>query len=365
MNPEAVDALLQLPPYSLPQAEKEAALLPVLTALVAHHRRACPAYAAILDATPARPPARLADLPFIPVRLFKHHTLASVPPEAQLKVLTSSGTTGQVPSRVILDRETAALQTRAVVRIMQDFLGKARTPMLLVEAPGVVGARDSFSARGAGVLGLSNLGRDHTWLLADGTMALDLDALDRFLARWPEGPILLFGFTFMVWKHLVQALEARGTTVGLGRGVLVHSGGWKRLQDEAVGGEAFRARLAAVTGITRVYDFYGMVEQVGSIFVACEADRLHAPVFAEVLVRRATDWSEAELGEAGVLEVLSALPRSYPGHALLTEDLGVLLGVDDCPCGRKGRTFRVLGRLPRAETRGCSDTYGGRPSQSR
>ena len=58
--------------------------------------------------------------------------------------------------------------------------------------------------------------------------------------------------------------------------------------------------------------------------------------------------------ETGVVQVVSALPRSYPGHSLLTEDLGDLLGEDDCRCGQLGRTFRVLGRVPKAELRGCS-----------
>ena len=71
------------------------------------------------------------------------------------------------------------------------------------------------------------------------------------------------------------------------------------------------------------------------------------------------DFSLCEPGEEGVLQVLSPLPRSYPGHSLLTEDLGVLLGEDDCPCGRKGKYFKVTGRVPRAEVRGCSDTYEG------
>jgi len=34
----------------------------------------------------------------------------------------------------------------------------------------------------------------------------------------------------------------------------------------------------------------------------------------------------------------------------------VVHGEDDCPCGRKGRYFSVLGRLPQVEMRGCSDT---------
>ena len=104
-------------------------------------------------------------------------------------------------------------------------------------------------------------------------------------------------------------------------------------------------------------DYYGMVEQTGAIHMACEHGHLHAPVWADVLIRRAEDFSLAEPGETGLIEVVSVLPRSYPGHVLLTEDQGRVLGEDDCPCGRKGKYFEVLGRVRRAETRGCSDTY--------
>ena len=45
-------------------------------------------------------------------------------------------------------------------------------------------------------------------------------------------------------------------------------------------------------------------------------------------VRRASDFSLCETGEEGILQVQSILPESYPGHSLLTEDRGVLLG--DC-----------------------------------
>ena len=54
---------------------------------------------------------------------------------------------------------------------------------------------------------------------------------------------------------------------------------------------------------------------------------------------------------------MSILPKSYPGHSILTEDEGVLLGIDDCSCGRKGKYFEVLGRIKNVEIRGCSDTY--------
>ena len=98
-------------------------------------------------------------------------------------------------------------------------------------------------------------------------------------------------------------------------------------------------------------DFYGMVEQVGTVFVDCEAGNKHAPAFAEVILRRPLSLRPVDVGETGIIEVLSALPTSYPGHALLTEDQGVLVGVDDCPCGRKGRYFRFTSRVERRTPR--------------
>ncbi len=100
-----------------------------------------------------------------------------------------------------------------------------------------------------------------------------------------------------------------------------------------------------------------MVEQTGSVYPECEYGRLHASNFSQVVVRDPLTFEPLTQGRRGVIETVSVLPWSYPGTALLTEDLGEILGEDDCGCGRKGRYFAVHGRLPEAELRGCSDTY--------
>ena len=41
---------------------------------------------------------------------------------------------------------------------------------------------------------------------------------------------------------------------------------------------------------------------------------------------------------------------------LSNEDLGKIIGEDDCKCGRKGKYFSISGRMSMAELRGCSDT---------
>ncbi len=353
--------LLSLPPYGLLEAEKHAFLTRELIALSRLHAQRCPAYARLLAAagTKLDMVTSFEQLPPLPVRLFKEFDLKSVPGEAAGKTVTSSGTTGQQVSRIYLDRETAALQSKVLGKIVQSALGGARLPMIIVDSPTALKSRDRFTARGAGILGFSLFGRDRIYAL-DGDMRLDLDGIRAFLQKHEGETVFLFGFTFIVWQYFYGELAHAGETLDLRNAVLVHGGGWKKLADRAVDRERFHAALKAVCGIPRVLDYYGMAEQTGSICMECEHGHLHASVWSDVLIRRACDFSVADVGEPGLIETVSVLPRSYPGHVLLTEDEGVLLGEDDCPCGRKGRYFKVLGRARRAETRGCSDTYESR-----
>jgi hypothetical protein len=352
----SLDVLFSRPQFSIPQPEKEALLLAGLSSLVALHRAACEPYRRIVDAVGFHSAGTLADLPYLPVSLFKTHLLSSIPEHEVFKTMTSSGTTGQAVSRVVLDRRTADLQTRALTSIMTRVLGPARMPMIVIDTPNVVRDRAMFSARGAGVLGMLPFGRRHFYAL-DDQMRLDVEGLRGFLDRNAGQPILLFGFTFMVWKYFLQSIRAAGLDVDLTGGVLIHSGGWKKLADEAVGNAEFKAALRESTGLGRVHNFYGMVEQVGSVFLEGEDGFLYPPNFADVIIRDPRTWLPAPHGTAGVVEVLSVLPHSYPGHVLLTEDLGLVHGVGDPATGWSGKQLEILGRVPKSELRGCSDTH--------
>ena len=100
-----------------------------------------------------------------------------------------------------------------------------------------------------------------------------------------------------------------------------------------------------------------MVEQTGSIYIECTEGYLHSSTYSDIVVRNIHNFQPLPVGEEGVIQVISMLPLSYPGHSLLTEDLGVIVGHDDCVCGRIGTYFLVHGRMKDAEIRGCSDSY--------
>jgi len=364
MQSDSIEGFLSSPPYGLEQKEKENVLLPLLEKMTQQHGVACSEYGKILEAMDSNTSSSyrsLTDIPFIPVRLFKEYKLSSISDGEIIKTLTSSGTTSQKVSKIFLDRITARFQTKALVTIMKNYLGSKRLPMLIVDHPNVVKDRTSFSARGAGILGLMNFGRDTTYLLNE-SMEIDFVALNDFLKKYHNEPIFIFGFTFMVWQYLFKPLQEEGLTIDIPQGILVHSGGWKKLQDEAVDNETFKRSINNRTGIKSIHNFYGMVEQVGSIYMECKEGHLHAPVFSDVIIRDPYDWSVVPNGKIGVIQVLSILPHSYPGHSLLTEDLGSIIGVDNCACGRKGKYFSVFGRIPRAEVRGCSDTHASEVS---
>ena len=228
--------------------------------------------------------------------------------------------------------------------------------MLIVDSKSVLKNRKSFSARGAGILGLSVFGKQHVYLL-DNEFKLIKEALKSFAEKHNGQPILIFGFTFMVWQYL--ATTDLDFELDLSKAILIHSGGWKKLQAMAVDNATFKTTMHEKFGIEKenIYNFYGMVEQVGSVFLENSDGYLHCPNFADVIIRNPKDFSIQPNGTEGLIQVISLLPKSYPGHCILTEDIGIVMGEDEASNGWKGKYFKILGRAKKAEIRGCSDTF--------
>ncbi|MDN3679457.1 acyl-protein synthetase [Vibrio tapetis subsp. quintayensis] len=354
----------EMAPYQLGKVAKETMFLESMKLLTSYHSANCSQYQNMLNTLGVTSEAlsSISDVPFLPVSLFKSLSLKSIPEADVFKTMTSSGTTGQAVSKIYLDKSTVASQQKALTKIVSSYTGGSRMPMLIIDSPSVLKNRKMFSARGAGILGFSIFGSKRAYAL-DDEMNLNVDQIMEFVEKHQDRTIFLFGFTFMVWKHFYQKLkeynQVNERKIDLSNAVLIHGGGWKKLQNESVTPEEFGKALNRVCSIPeeQIHDYYGMVEQTGSIYMQCSHGHLHVSHYSDVIIRRAADFSICDIGERGIIQVLSVLPHSYPGHSLLTEDEGVLLGEDNCPCGRKGKYFKIFGRLKNAEIRGCSDTY--------
>jgi hypothetical protein len=346
------EALISRAPYSLPQAEKERVLLQALNELTLYHQEHCPPYARILDAMwgSRYEAGRVDEVPYLPVAVFKQLKLIST--SAPSTVLRSSGTTGQQQSQIFVDAETSARQSRALVDTLKPVLGDKRLPFLIIDTKQVISDITMLTARGAGVLGLLKFGAKATFAL-DEHLDVNKDSVRAFLTANGASRFLIFGFTFLVWSKLVASFK--DGVLDLSNAILIHSGGWKKLETEKVSNQEFRAALARKFGLTQVYNFYGMVEQIGSIFLEGADGNLYPANFADVIIRDERTWEPLGPGQVGILQVVSALPRSYPGHSVLTDDRAEIVTVDAGVGGRMGKAIRVYGRLPKAELRGCSD----------
>ena len=78
-------------------------------------------------------------------------------------------------------------------------------------------------------------------------------------------------------------------------------------------------------------------------------------IFSNIFIRD-KKFNVLQNRKKGLIQLMSLLPTSYPGHNILTEDIGEIIGEDNCKCGLKGKYFLVHGRAKEAEIRGCSDT---------
>ena len=353
-----IEDFYKLEPYALDKEQKNALITKELKELTKFHKEHCTHYANFLEAVgyDAEKVKKASDIPFFPVRLFKDYELLSIDKKDVFKTMTSSGTTGQAVSKIFVDKESAIMQQKVMVKILSNYWGSKRLPLLVIDTPAVLKDRRTFSARGAAILGLNVVARDMLYVLNDD-MTLNVEALRTFLEKYKGQRFIIFGFTFLVWQHFYTELLKLDEKFDMSEAFLMTGGGWKKLESEKVSREEFKKRMTETCGIVHFLDHYGMVEQTGCIYAECECGHLHASNYSDVFIRDPKDFSPLGIGERGIIQVVSVLPHSYPGHALLTEDEGMILGEDDCPCGRNGKYIQIFGRLKNAEIRGCSDTY--------
>jgi hypothetical protein len=305
----------------------------------------------------------LKDIPFIPVQIFKEFDLLTCKKEDVVRVIRSSGTTNQVPSKIPLNKATSLRQMKALIATLKFYLGNKRRPFLVIDTEDVNKANfTDLTARGAAIQGLSSFAKRTYFLLkkySSGELILDTDLIKEILDQLKNEEIYVFGFTFIIWSIFYPQINSASINLNFKSVKLFHSGGWKRLKSQSVSKEIFNQKISEIfcTDKGNIIDFYGMAEQTGVIFLDCEYQNKHVPDFAEVIIRNPLTLEECKIDEIGLIEVLSVLSDSYYSQGVLTEDLGILKGIDDCPCGRKGKYFQFISRVEKAEIRGCGDTF--------
>jgi len=359
---DAIQSLIAEDQFRYTDVEKEKILLPIVRCQLKAHCRNNKHVKSWIDKLGLNIDGiqSLNDVPLLPTQMFKYFDLQTTAAPLQ-RVLHSSATTSQIPSKIPICQVTAQRQTKALTAIIKNFFSNKRRPYLIIDCESSNKEAQSITARGAAIRGFSILGKEQAYAFdeVNGRLVFNENRVADFIERNRDKGIFAIGFTFIIWSEFLTAMQQKHIQFNCPDLLMVHGGGWKKLKAQSVSKEVFSQTIGGLFNApsNHILDFYGMVEQTGIVFIDCEFGHKHAPNFAEVKIRNFFTLQENQAHEPGYIEIMNVLPDSYPGMSILTEDVGEVLGMDGCSCGRKGKYFVFRSRLEKSEVRGCGDTF--------
>jgi hypothetical protein len=340
----AIRALLRDGEAALTAPEPEIERL-ALTAFAYQFER-LPRYRALCERT-GRTPAIVAswrEIPTIPAAAFATLELATDPAQ---EIFRSSGTLGA--ARSVHHHPFPELYRATIDATFPRFClpRGERPPMLALVPPRAVAPDSSLAFMVEHVIARFG-GPESAWGI--GARGVELGACRSWLsARQRAGePVLLLGTAFAL-ADLLAILERLDLRFRLPAGSAVfETGGFKGRTKTLTRAELFAA-LAGRLAIPpeRVVSEYGMTELTSQAYTRTllggDPELFVPPPWMKVRALDPLTLAELPAGGTGLLAILD-LANVGSGLHLLTEDLG---SVD-------GEGFRLAGRAPDAELRGCS-----------
>jgi hypothetical protein len=225
--------------------------------------------------------------------------------------------------------------------------------MMIVDKKSSIMNSNNFDAKKAAFYGFSFFGKDFFYLINENGK-IDYKGFNKFLNKSNKN-FLIFGFTYLVYDILFNKLNKKKINKDLRNGILLHGGGWKKMEKFKVLNKEFKSRLNKKLNLKKFHNYYGLAEQTGSIFLECNCGYFISTNFSDILIRD-EEFNLCKKYQKGFIQLISLLPSSYPGHNILTQDIGEIIDKKLCKCDLNGTRFLVHGRAPKAEIRGCSDT---------
>ncbi len=264
-------------------------------------------------------------IPFLPIRLFKHRDIycGQGAPEV---VFTSSATTGMTPSRHPM--ASLALYERAFTEAFRRFYGDPEGWSLYALLPNYLQRKGSSLVYMADRL-----------IAACGSGGFYLDEYEKLIADMEADakPKILLGVSYALWDLAERYAPKLGNTI------VMETGGMKGYREE-LPKELFHKILCEGFGVERIHSEYGMAELTSQAYSKGE-NRFYCPPWMRVLVRDVNDPCDVrQRAGRGGLNIID-LANYYSCSFLQTEDVGRL---------HADGSFEIEGRIDHSEIRGCN-----------
>ena len=268
---------------------------------------------------------RVEEIPFLPIELFKSHTIYCGEGEPEM-VFTSSSTTGQTPSRHPMAK--LSIYERAFSEAFSAFYGAA-------EQYGIYALLPSYLQR----KGSSLIYMADRLITQAGSGGFYLDEYEKLIADMEADPKpkILLGVSYALWDLVERyAPKLRNT-------IVMETGGMKGYREEIPKEELHRI-LCEGFGVERIHSEYGMAELTSQAYSSGEGI-FRAPSWMKILVRDINDpFAMLPTGARGGVNIID-LANIYSCAFIETQDVGRTF---------TDGSFAIEGRIDRSEIRGCN-----------
>jgi phenylacetate-coenzyme A ligase PaaK-like adenylate-forming protein len=287
-----------------------------------------PAYVQALGVNPTSVDS-LEQIPFLPIRFFKSHTVKTTSFEQQT-IFESSGTTGSINSRHFI--KDLALYEESFSKGFELFYGPANDWC-------IIGLLPSYLERSnSSLVYMTNSLIKQSQHPQSGFYLNEYDKLFILLNKLEkEGQkTLLIGVSFALLDL------AEKFTLQLQNIIVMETGGMKGRRQEMIR-EELHSYLKGRLGINAIHSEYGMTELLSQAYSKGEGV-FNCPPWMKILVRDDEDPLLIKKSGSGAINIID-LANIYSCSFIATDDVGKV-NIDG--------SFQIAGRMDGSDLRGCS-----------
>ncbi|MBS0012007.1 MAG: acyltransferase [Bacteroidales bacterium] len=272
----------------------------------------------------------VAEIPFLPVSLFRDHTILTKNREAE-KIFISSGTRGMRRSNHYV--ADTGIYERSFSTCFSIFYGSPGRYVILALLPSYLEQKNSslvYMVKGLIALSGSPL---------SGFVPGDIESLQKRIALAGEGgkEVLLLGVSYA----LLDLAEKNG--LDLQGNIVMETGGMKGRRKEMTR-EELHSILIRSFGTGAIHSEYGMTELLSQAY-SKGGGLYYTPPWMKILIRDPHDpFALLDDGSTGGVNIID-LANIHSCSFIETSDLGV-----SHPDG----SFEIVGRFDNADIRGCN-----------
>jgi hypothetical protein len=284
-------------------------------------------------------------IPFLPIEMFKNHTILDGKISANL-YFQSSGTTQMNLSKHWIADEN--LYQQSIEKSFEQFIGKAEDYIFLGLLPSYLEKQNSSLIYMVDFLMRKSAKPENGYFLYNHQDLWDL--LKKLYAE--NKKVILFGVAFGLLDFLEFCQNSNQKIETSKELIIIETGGMKGRKEEMTKDELLKIFHQGF-GTEKIYSEYSMTELLSQAYSLGE-NIYESPNWMRILIRNTEDpFSYVENGRTGALNIID-LANRHSCSFIATQDLGKIVGESEGLTEINSRKFQVLGRIDHSDIRGCS-----------